>query len=427
MPEINKYKVEITPLIKTDTYKATATDYTEYVLYNGIADISQKADSTDFDIGVYTYNYVDITFSNMNGYFSDIDMGATRFKYGRDKAKVTISYRDIDGNYSVVFKGIINDEFTQQDFSKNTVKCRVMSYDSIFRKLASEVGTVASGQTIKQAFINLLNRGSVTSLLNYDVDNINPVLNLIIDDATPLYNVSFKEAMDLLLMASCSVMFIDEDDNIIVRSRAQSSDLMAEFWNTGDLLGRNNILSIESYNSGLQRSFNLFTINEVSAISDASVAVNGLREKDLSAVADMITDTEKRQEIVDTYRDLFASPKKELKLTIKTELAKALKLFDMVTVGYQNRPVKRDKAPFLYVGDMPVDTAYSMPYLLEGQKVNQNMGFKIIEKTIKSDRLLTTLKLREIGTAVGDSILEFLLDETGGYILDEGNNRILTI
>jgi hypothetical protein len=404
---INKYKIEITPLMHIDSY-GSAIDVTEYIKQSGIAEIAIKSDSTDFDVGVYTYDYVDITILNFNGWFSDVEMGTTKFKFGRDKAKVVISYQDSNGNYIVSFKGIINDEFTQQDFDRNEVKIKVLSYDSIFRKLASTVGTIAAGQTVQVAFQNLLNRPDITSILNYSVGNINPLLgSIVIDDASELVNVSFKEALDKLLAISCSVMYIDESDNIIIKSRAETN-FTFEFWNTGDLFGRNNIVGIKNYNTGLQRAFNLFKIGNTSAINTNSTTDFGLREKSLD-IDKIITDATKQQLIADTYKDNFSTPKKELVVTVKTELAKNLKLFEYGTIGYSSRPKKRPEAPYLYVGGIPSSVANNSTFISEGQKISENVGFKIIEKRIKSDKLLTELKLREIGTGTGDSQLDFLL------------------
>ena len=78
---INKYKIEVTPLERSNVYQSSARDVTEFVKDAGISDISIRSDSTDFDVGTYTYDKVDITFINFNGWFSDIDMGTTRFKY----------------------------------------------------------------------------------------------------------------------------------------------------------------------------------------------------------------------------------------------------------------------------------------------------------------------------------------------------------
>jgi len=420
---VNEYKVEVTPLIRFGTYASSATDISEFVQVD-LGDISQKADSADFDIGIYTYGYVDLKAINYNGWFSDVNIGATIFKFGRDKAKVTISYKDLEGNYNLVFKGIINDEFTTQDLDKSTVKFRIMSYDSIFRKLACTVGTIASGQTVKAAFKNLFNRPAVTSLLNYDVDNIDPLLgDIIIDDASELVNISFKESLDKLLAISCSVMFIDEDDYIVIRSRDADPTLSYEFWNAADYLGRNNIIRISDYNTGLQRAFNLFVIGNVSSLNEASIADFGLRKKEIENIDSIITDTEKQQLICDTYRDSFSIPKRELRLTVKTEEAKGLRLFNLVTLGYSQKVVKRPNAPYLYVGGVPEDTEDNLPYVIESQQVEEDAGFKIIEKTIKPDKLYTELKLREIGTLTGDSVLDFLvINGEPAYIR---NSRIL--
>jgi hypothetical protein len=402
---IHKYKVEITPLAKNNVY-GDVIDVTEFVKQAGIGDISIRVDSTDFDVGVYTYDKVDISFINFNGWFSDINMGSTRFKFTRDRAKLNIFYRDETRTYIEVFKGIINDEFTQQDFDSNIVKFRALSYDSIFRKLNCNVDTIAAGQTIKTALVNLLNRPAITNLINFDLAKINPVLNLTIDDVEALTNVSFKVALDSLLQASCSVLFIDDTNTVVIKSRDHTAGVQQSFYNWGDVLGRNNIIGISKYNTGTQRAFNLFKIgDDISALNVASINKNGLREKSLDAVEKIITNVANRQLVVDTYLSTFSNPKIELELMVKSELAKDLKLFDLVTVDYRQKVVKRDRQEIIYNGYLPLNTPYNLPIPVEGQKIRGDMGFKIIEKRISVDDFTTTLKLREIGTNGGDSII----------------------
>ncbi len=402
---INKYKIEITPVENSNGY-ASVVDVTEYVKEAGISDISIRSDSTDFDVGVYTYDKVDITFINFNGWFSDINQGSTIFKFGRDRAKVTIYYRDTTRTYIEVFKGVINDEFTQQNFDSNTVKVMALSYDSIFRKLNAIVGTVATGQTITSALTSLLNRPSVTNVINFDIAKITPLLDITIDETEILSNVSFKQALDRLLAISCSVLFIDETNTIVVRSREHNAGVQASFYNWGDEYGRNNIISVNNYNTGVQRAFNLFKIGDnISALNQASINKNGLREKTLSDIERIITDDTKRQLVVDTYINTFSNPKIEFELKVRSELAKDLKLFDLVTVDYKQKPLKKDKATIVYSGVLPLTANYNMPNLAEGQKIRGDMGFKIIEKKINVDNFITTLKLREIGTGAGDSLI----------------------
>ena len=402
---INVYKVLITPVKNINGYEASATDVTEYVISGGIGDISLKSDANDFDIGQYTYDYVDIKFTNFSGYFSDIEQPRTLFKFGRDKAKVEIQYRDLDGDYIASFKGIINDEFTVQDLNKNEVKLRVMSYDSIFRKLVATVGTVSPTMLVSTAFKVLLNRPAVTNLINYSASLITPLLDIAIDAVDGLENVSFKDAFNKLLEASCSVMFVDEDNYINVRSRTNNSNTPHYFWNWGDLLGRNNIIGIEKYNTGLQRAFNLFKIDLTSSQNTSSINEFALREKELS-LEKIFTDVNKQQLICDTYVANFAYPKKEFELTVKTELAKDIKLFDLVSVDYKSKPLKQAAAPVLYTLPMPL-IANNLPIVYEGQQISPVIGFKVIAKTIKTDKLETVLKLREIGTAAGDSALQY--------------------
>jgi len=405
---IARYRVLITPLEKTNVYQAEPFDATEFVLSASISDISLKADSNDFDVGIYTFDKVDISFINFNSWFSDINMGATRFKFGRDRAKVIIEYRDETGAFNEVFRGIINDEFSSQDFDESNnaiVKMKVLSLDSVFNKLIVQTGTISVNQTIKEALVNLLNRPAITSLLNYNLANINPLLNLNIDNVESLTNVSYKKALNLLLQASCSVLFIDENQNIIIKDRQHNTPKAMSFYNWGDLTGKNNIISLNKYNTGLQRAFNLFKIGEnVSAFNIKSINQNGLRQKDFSEIERIIENSLNRRLIAETYRDTFSNPKIEMEIKVKSEYAKDLKLFDLVSVDYKQRPVKRDSSKFLYSGNLPL-VENNLPYLSEVQLVAGNIGFKIIQKKIDTDNLITTLKLREIGTEIGDSII----------------------
>ncbi len=280
---IEQYKVEITPLEKDGVYQSTAIAVTDFVMQSG--SILKQVDDGDFDIGVFVFDDVKLRLINntgsieSSGRFWDVNSPSSIFKYKRDLAKVTITFLDKTGVETEQFSGLINDTLTKEDFDNGFVDITIMSKAGIFNKNAVLGGSVGDGMTVKEALESILDRPAITNFLNYSSSNINPALDVVIDSGSRLDNLSYKAALDKIMLMSGSVLIVDSSDNIIVKDRADNGNTKHEFFNAGDAKGLNNIIRMAGYNTGVQRAFNFYSIDKTFKKDQLLESEWGLRDK----------------------------------------------------------------------------------------------------------------------------------------------------
>ena len=399
---IEQYKVEITPLEKDNTYASEAIDVTEYTRLDGVTDIIEQVDDGDFDLGVFTLDSVKLRMINFSGKFSDVNSASSIFPFRRDLAKVVITFLDDDGNPDAQFRGFIDDTLTREDFDNAEVALTVISKSGLFNKIAVLGGSVSNNMTIKEALTEILDRPQVTNYLNYDIANMNPALNIEVNAGAEFDNITYRDALNTLMRISGSVLLVDSSDNIIVRDRTRNNNTPHKFYNEGDPLGRVNINRLAQFNTGVQRAFNFYKIDNIFAKDDNLIAENGLRQKDLS-LNNIITNVDTRQVIVNYYLDNFAVPKTELQIQMETDIAKDVEILDTCTLDYLPI-VKMERNKVMPLVDV-VEVPFDLPQVLNKRYISSNIGFKVIAKQVNIGSHTTTLKLREIGTKAGDSTL----------------------
>lgn len=396
-----QYKINITPLEKQDTYQASPTEVTDFVL--NVGDVTRQVDDGDFDIGVFTYDNVRLRLINdtgqiqTSGRFSDANSASSIFKYKRDLNIVDLVHVARDSTETTLFTGLVNDTLTRDNLDEGYTDFVVTGRAGIFSKNAVIGGSVGDGMTVKEALESLLDRPIITNYLTYDSANINPALDVVIDVGSELDNLSYKTALDKIMLASGSVLIVDSSNNIIVKDRSDNGNTSYKFYNSGDPLGRENIVELKNYNTGVQRAFNLYKIDKTVARDNNLIAEYGLREKSID-VAEIITNTTTRGEIVDYYLENFSIPKQEFDLLLTIDQAADVELLDLCQVDY--RPILLE--PNSGEGySFPSNT----PRSLNKRYVSGNIGFKVIAKSINVSGYSVTLKLREIGNKAGDSIV----------------------
>ncbi len=392
-----QYKVLCTPLEKDRVYRDFSTDITDGV--ENIGDITMQVDDGDFDIGVFAFEDVQIRLINdtgsikTNGKFYDSNSPSSIFKYKRDLAIIEIIYIDKNSNETTVFSGLVNDALSKDNLEDGTTTLTIIGKSSLFNKYPIIGGSVGDGMTTRQALKSILDRPIITDYLNYDANNINPSIDTIINFGSELDNLSYKAALDKIMLASGSVLLIDDNDNIIVKSRDDNGNEPYRFYNAGDPLGRENIINLVNFNNGVQRAFNFFEIDKTVSYNDSLINAFSLRKKKID-VDDIITDLTNRQSITDFYLENFSVPKQELEITCLIEVAKDIDLLDLCTVDY--KPILRSK-------ETPFSFPYNMPYILNKRVIQGNIGFKVISKKINLESYTISLKMREIGKLAGDS------------------------
>jgi len=419
-----QYKVFITPLESRSVY-GTEIEITDHVIDGGVSAIRRGIDSTDYGFGAFFFDDIQIKCLNLQGVLNDESDVRSIFKYSRDVAKVRVVYSDSNGD-TITFRGLINEEATKLDATKDEITFRILSRDSVLRNTQVSGGSISAGNTVSQAIIAILNQSNITAVLNFDPLNINPDLNFIIDDGSALENKSVKEALNSLLLTSNSTILIDEDDNIIVRNRDHNEDRdIINLYGPYDIHRRQNIIDIKNYNTGKQRMFTAVKVNDSEETNSGYQTQFGYRQKTIQA--DYITTESTERDIGANLVEQFKTPKIELEVVVPTHVIRDAQIFDVVSI---NHPLRLEPIPdtfFPIVGQAEIGDAMTpLPYSFGSVSIVDTMGFKIIE--IKEDvkNFNTTLKLRQIGTEFGDGyftsstcgIIGFAVIETSTICLE---------
>lgn len=417
------YEVYITPLIDRNVYGdvvdvTSDINITESIKDGGISKIKREIDNGDYEVGVFVYGDITLTALNYDGKFNQPDDSRSIFRYTRDKAKIYVKFTDTESDTSISFKGIINEEGSKQDFAKHTVKFKVLSLDSAIRKTKVSSGTISNGMSFSSAIKNIINVPDITAVLNYNASYINVDLDLTIDDGSWFDNKPTKEALDALMVVSNSVMVIDSDDYMIVRSRSENTKSIFNFYGEGDLFGRENIIKLTNYNSGLHRSFNSIIYDNIEVGDSALVAEYGSRQKKIDYP--FITNDLKKQQIANNILTEFKVQKTELEIDTPTEVAKELNLFDLVAINnpYCYIPYENNKLP-IYGASTYGTGVY--PIIRGDLKIMPSLAWKVMGFEENPKDFETTIKLRQRGITLSDGMFaEFItLYGTAVYSEDE--------
>ena len=417
---IRQYQVLITPLVDKDVYGEEIDvtkdiDLSDYIKEGGIGTIKRDVDNGDYDIGVFTYGSITVRALNLDGRFNDENDWRSIFPYTRDKAKVVINFLDPDGNAPISFDGLINEEGTRQDFLKDEVKFKVLSRDSVIRKTKVTGGRITNGSFFSTAIKNIINVPEITAVLTYDESKINVGIDLEIDDGAWFDNKTSKEALDALMVASASVMTI-EDGTMVVRTREENSGSVFFFYGHGDLFGRENILNIKNLNTGMQRMFNSIVVNNSEVSDQTYIDTYSLRQKKIDF--GFITDDVKETDIANRILEEFKVPKLELEIETATETAKDLKLFDLVAIDYPYRVKPSDENPLPTYGVSRYGQA-RYPLIQGNMKIRPALAFKVVGFQEKPKSFRTVVKLRQRGITISDGLFSSIATLYGTAIYGE--------
>lgn len=422
-----RYYVYFQPLENSDlSAYGDEIDVSDRIEVDGIGTISRTIDAGDYDVGVFTFQELNLKGFNYNGYFNTEDDVRSIFKATRDRCKVRVVFkkveavRDITGTITsevetdtITFRGIINEEATRLDIVTESITFKVLSRDSVLRTTKVQGGSVSSGMLTSTAMFNILNQPKITSVLTLSMLNVTPPLDFKIDSGEAFNNKSVKDALDELLLATNSVLLVDPDGTIIIKDRSDNTLTDAlNLYGKSDEQGRENIIDITAYNTGKQRMFTAFRINDTEVTNPTFVTAFGYRQK--AVRFDWITDETKEEEVAGRLVDEFKFPKTELNVKVATDVAKDVSLLDPVSINYPLR-VKPIEGTFLpVIGDAEINDAMTpLPYTFGAIEIRPRVSFKVIGIDENPADFTTILKLRQTGKSYGD-----------GYFDQPGNCKI---
>ena len=399
----DNYRILFTPLIGINQYGAVVdvtqdVDITDFV--KNLGSIKKELDNGDYDIGIFTFGDMTLNMINHNRKFNDPHDPRSMFKFTRDKCKVEIIFYEADGTNFTRFKGLINEDATRLNFTSGIIRFKVLSLDSIFRQVEVAPGAIVDGDSFSIAIKKILNVPAITNTLTYSAGNINVDYDGNIDVGEEFSAVRVKDALDDLLLASNSILFVDNSDVLHVKARAESATQF-NLYGHGDLYGRENILKIKDFNSGLHRTFSAVSVNTTTISTDDNWIVEyGFRKKDLSFP--FITTLATEEDIADNVLLAFKIPKMELKIEVSNDAVRNIELLDVVKVDYPYRtslPPETGIMPMYGVAQYGVDYYAPTTGTFE---IKSNIKWKVISIQENPVKFTTTLKLRQVGTSTHD-------------------------
>lgn len=414
-----RHRVYFTPLMQSDiNVYADEIDVSDHIKYTGIGNLRRSIDASDYDVGVFVFSDVELVGVNENGYFNENDYRSV-FPSIRDRCKVRVVFskiemvRDLDGTVisevetvQSIFRGLLNEEATRLDITNETIRFKILSRDSVLRTTKISSGVITAGMTVKQSLEAILNVPRITSVLNFDANDITPDYDFVIDSGTWFNNKSVTEGVNKLLFASNSVLLINDAGDIVVRSRVpDESKPVLNLYGKNDIHYRENIIDITSYNTGKQRQFTSVTINDTERNNADYVQAFGLRNKKFKL--EFVTSEPTEAAIADIIVDEFKTAKIELNIKVATDIAKNVELLDRVSVSYPLR-AKPPAGAFLPVIGITMigETDQPLPHIFGAISIEPRLAFKVIEIEDNPDRFTSVLKLRQIGKDLDDGIFD---------------------
>jgi len=413
------FKTYINPFDVDGTY-TSFTEVTKDTIRASLTDISQDVDSSDYELGVFRFANIQLRFNNKSGRFSDIETFQSIFRYRRSDSQVKITYRIQDGPQCgtvkcgmveaklaaevVLFKGLVNDESYSTDVKQQNVQVRVLGFESLLSRVTVPFASLSNGMLVSTAIYAMLNQTPLNDLMNIELANIVPDLDQAIDSVASFQNKTVKEAMDKLLLASNSVLYVDKErafgdifvnDTVYVKSRAATIAVQAQFFGQASNEGAENIVNIANLKNGVSRVFNYVTWRGTTLLKTDSDSVTryGVRKVELDLA--FFTDNTKRNNILQAVVDEFSTAKQEFQITVPLTYASLdLTILDRISVDY----------PTVYIAgenEIPICGVFLwevgvLPEALWTLTIDSADGYKIIGKKINVQNQTIAFKVRKI-------------------------------
>lgn len=406
------FKVYVKTFDVNGNYESDFVDVSKEVLK--LSDIKENLDSTEYDLGIFRLNGIKISLRNDHGRFSSPPNSRSIFKFKTKDTQVKVTWNIRAeplcvgffkagacgplGEEIEVFRGLIAETTSESDIESQTVKFDVLGLESLLERVTVPYGDISVSDDISDVIFNILNQAQITNLLTVDALNINPGLDQAIDAKNALENKTGKEALgkeDSLLFLSQSVL-TTKNQIIEVKTRDATADVKHNFYGPASQLGNENIVGIDSYREGFNSVVNFWTWDDTSlnAQSTSSVAKYGIQKKALRS--EVLTNTTKRQNILNSLRNEFSEPKKELVLIAPLTKATAnLSLLDKVDIDYPTIYVPADGGELPLWGSS-IWGEFVWPIGSFELTISQTTKFKILARTIKVKDETIEFKLREV-------------------------------
>jgi hypothetical protein len=410
---MSKFHVYIKPFDE-DGVLSSYVEVTGDVDLGSMGSLTEKIDNDEYNVGVFKFNDINIALRNEHGLYSDIDNPKTMFRYRRSGSLVKITWEpgfvkpicgiavagsgfgaklstEID-----IFEGILDDSATKLSVTDQKIKFQVLSIDSIFDQNESPYSSLDATDLYSEALYTILNVSGITKYLTVSSLNISVGLDQAFDDISDYENTTCKELLDDILFQSNSVLYI-LSGVVYIKPRTGAATSSKTFYGQGSNDGIEDIINISDVSAGLKKVFNYWRWPDTTLLSESSesIAVNGLRKKDISF--DTITDTSKRNAILASQLGGFKDAKQSFDLTTyinKENLS--LYMLDRVKVDYPTKYIASDTSSLIPIYGVSVYGASKYPIGEFSLIISTTQNFKIMGRKINFKKQEIVFKMEEI-------------------------------
>lgn len=395
-------------------------DVSKYVSEDSLSDISIDTNLDDFSVGVAKTSSFDLSILNDNGLFADESNVNSMFKHSRNGSLVRIEYfanhssiklgeaicgESVLGDTKVnIFEGIIDEIATRETASDNFVDMTILGKESIFDRVEKGVDDLNTSDTVRILIMNLLEKKEIKGVL--DIYSGRPYWSINVDfkfsSLEDFENAdTVQECLDIILRASNAILLM-QDNVVYLHDRVATYDFKFEFFSPFVEGAVENIIEIENFSSGINRTFNLWADESdtgyspvIGAVrSPASIEKYGVRKNSVDVKG---LDRATMLLCLTSYFDEFAQNK--IEMDIKTPLNKdsiLLKLFDKVRVNFPSEIISAIQGEEPPRWDQFYWDESFFPFENVALTVDRDKPFKVQKIEYDLDNEIITLSLREV-------------------------------
>ena len=392
------------------SFDADWIDITRWVVGNGIDKIRYSLDSGDFDVGIFAANNVRMKFDNSSGKFNDNSDPRSYWAAFQSKhlsqIKIEAGYitDDDEKSEATPFHGILDESSMNHDSSDN-VSITILSRESALKRVSVVAGSLSSSVSASDAIYILCNRSEITDYITVTTSNIVPGNDIALDDPSVYNNKKLDAVLNDLLLLTNSIMYVDNDGNLIVKDRENTSTVKYYFYANSHDGKKDNIYSITGVNTGRQRIKNawFWGNTSLSAQSDSHHLKRfGTIRKSISS--DAITTTATKQSILDNALAGWQFPKSEMIIAVDY-MPGVLDFYDTIVLDIKPNLSRYYDLP---IAGAAVAGADLLVDYQSGMYIDKNLGFKILSIDHDIRTAKTYFKIREKGNQLNDGYIEMI-------------------
>lgn len=409
-----KTRVYIAPLDDLGNLSKTAgeidnwLEITEDVDINSIGAANKNIDRNDIQIGLVSVSSLAFKVSNLQGKYSEVSESSSLFKFARKgtPVKITFDLADHGAYYNVqpyatiiipeetdVFIGLLDDSGTKMSLQNHTLGFTVIGRESLVEQVLTPALT-AGVATAKTAIYDILNQTKITDFVTVSLANINPSNNPVLDATAHFVGQTGRESLEELLLVANSILFINEDNEFILKDRTPSGASLETLVGPTSELAIQNLINISQIDPGTDQVINFVTVRDApTQVSDAT-SIDKFGIKKLEIDIPSITDAGKRSTVATSIVNFFRNPARRFTVRIPMT-ADRIKyaLMSLLKVDSPPLVIESDLQAFYEVSDYDEST-YTEE--LTSFSVGEDENYALIGSKLQASRtkFYIDLKLR---------------------------------